>query len=426
MGISLPSVAQRPAATSAGGPDNVSALREAERLLDFLPTILIGLCPELRVRRWNRMAAAVLGVSAAQAAGKTLAEVGIRWDWERVHRGICACRAQGESIRVNDLVYVPAGGAEGVLGLTIHPLTQEADVPGGVTVIGADITERKQMERQLAQSRKLRSIGQLASGIAHEINTPTQYVGDNTRFLLEAFADLMGVLNAYNGLLADARSGGFRPDRVLAVEEAMRQADVDYLSAEIPVAIRHTLEGVERIAKIVRAMKEFAHPGREEKVMADLNGIIETTLTVARNEWKYVADVVTDFDSGLPPLLCHPGEINQVVLNLIVNAAHAIEEAMGPGAGAKGVITVTTRRCDGWAQIRIQDTGAGIPAAVQPRIFDPFFTTKPVGRGTGQGLAICHPVIVEKHGGRISFESEVGCGTTFTVELPLADAGEGA
>jgi PAS domain S-box-containing protein len=409
-----------------GRPDSLPALREAERLLDSLPTILIGLCPQLRVTRWNRMAGAVLGAAAAQVTGRALAEAGIRWDWERVHRGIGACRSQGESIRVDDLAYVRGDGTDGMLGLTIHPVAQEAGSLCAVAVIGADITARKQLERQLAQSQKLRSIGQLASGIAHEINTPTQYVGDNTRFLQDAFADLMDVFNAYAGLLADARSGGFCPDRVQAVEEAVRRADVDYLAAEIPAAVRHTLEGVERIAKIVRAMKEFAHPGREEKVMADLNGIIETTLTVARNEWKYVADVVTDFDPSLPPLACHPGEINQVLLNLVVNAAHAIEEALGTEGGAKGLITVTTRRVSEWAQIRVRDTGAGIPAAVQPRIFDPFFTTKPVGRGTGQGLAICHPVIVEKHGGRISFESEVGRGTTFTIDLPLVAAGEAA
>ena len=407
----------------ADRPVLLPALRQAERLLDQLPTILIGLSPSLRVTRWNQTAAAVLGATADRVMGKPLSEAGIRWDGQRVHRAVTACRAQGGSIRVDDLTYLRADGGEGLLGLTIHPVAGETDAPGGVTVIGADITERKQLERQLAQSQKLRSIGQLASGIAHEINTPTQYVGDNTRFLLEAFADLMSALNAYGELLAAARAGGFCPDRVRAVEEALRRADVDYLSAEIPVAVRHTLEGVERIAKIVRAMKEFAHPGREEKVPADLNGIIETTLTVARNEWKYVADVVTDFDPSLPPVACHPGEINQVVLNLIVNAAHAIEEAIGSTAGGKGLITVSTRRCDGWARVRVQDTGAGIPVAVQPRIFEPFFTTKPVGRGTGQGLAICHPVIVEKHGGRISFESEVGRGTTFTIDLPLTDDG---
>ncbi|MFO7707942.1 MAG: ATP-binding protein [Desulfobacterales bacterium] len=424
--MSLSTATAAPAVPGGKGPDGLPALREAERLLDSLPIILIGLCPQLRVTRWNRTAGTVLGASAAQVIGNPLAEAAIRWDWERVRRGIDLCRSQGESIRLDELAYVRADGTDGMLGLTLHRLIGEAGAAGGLTVIGADITERKQLERQLAQSQKLRSIGQLASGIAHEINTPTQYVGDNTRFLQEAFAELMEVLGAYAGLLADARSGGFCPDRVRALDEALRRADLDYLAAEIPAAVRHTLEGVERIAKIVRAMKEFAHPGREEKVTADLNRIIETTLTVARNEWKYVADVVTDLDPGLPPLFCHPGEINQVVLNLVVNAAHAIEEALGPQAVGKGVITVTTRRCNGWAQVRVQDTGAGIPAAVQPRIFEPFFTTKPVGRGSGQGLAICHPVIVAKHGGRIYFESEAGRGTTFTIELPLAEAGEAA
>jgi signal transduction histidine kinase len=166
-------------------------------------------------------------------------------------------------------------------------------------------------------------------------------------------------------------------------------------------------------------MKEFAHPGREDKVPADLNKIIETTLTVARNEWKYVADLVTDFDCSLPEVLCHPGEINQVILNLVVNAAHAIEDHVKLGRMPKGVITVATRRKDAWAEIQISDTGGGIPEAIRPRIFDPFFTTKEPGRGTGQGLAICHPVIVDKHGGRIFFESEMGRGTTFTINLPL-------
>jgi signal transduction histidine kinase len=292
-------------------------------------------------------------------------------------------------------------------------------------IIGADITERKMLEKQLVQAQKLRSIGQLASGIAHEINTPTQYVGDNIRFLKDAFEDMMRVLRADGELLAAACRGGVAGDLVQHSQDCRNGADLDYLMSEIPVAIQHTLDGVERISKIVRAMKDFAHPGREEKTAADLNQIIDTTVTVARNEWKYVADVKTDFDRSLAPVACHPAEIGQVILNMVINAAHAIEDVVRQGRAAKGVITIATRRRDGWVEIQISDTGGGIPAEIRHRIFDPFFTTKEIGRGTGQGLAICYPVIVEKHGGGVAFESEVGQGTTFTISLPLEEqAGE--
>ena len=411
------------AGLKTGRPDAERALREAEQLLDTLPAILIGLSPSLRVTRWNQLATKVFGGAAAQACGKLLEDAGILWDWDRVRRALNACREEGVSIRVDDVSFVRTNGKDGVLGLTIHPLTRDGDVFLGFTIIGADITERKNLEKQLTQTQKLRSIGQLASGIAHEINTPTQYVGDNTRFLQDAFADLMEVLTQQAGLLRAARSGPVSPEVIRAVDEAIRQADLDYLTREIPLAIRHTLEGIDRIAKIVRAMKEFAHPGREDKVAVDLNKIIETTLTVACSEWKYVADLVTDFDRSLPEVPCHPGEINQVILNLVVNAAHAVEDQVKQGRITKGVITVATRRKDEWVEIQISDTGGGIPEAIRPRIFDPFFTTKESGRGTGQGLAICHPVIVDKHGGRIFFESEVGRGTTFTINLPLEKQG---
>jgi two-component system, NtrC family, sensor kinase len=404
---------------NAGRPDAQRALREAEQLLDTLPTILIGLSQSLRVTRWNQMASKVFGGAATLVCGKLLEDAGIHWDWDRVRRGISACREENVTIRVDDVSFVRTNGKDGMLGLTIHPLTRDGDVFLGFTIIGADITERKNLEKQLTQAQKLRSIGQLASGIAHEINTPTQYVGDNTRFLQDGFADLLVVLTQQACLLRAARSGPVSPEVIRAVDEAIRRADLDYLTSEIPLAISHTLEGVDRIAKIVRAMKEFAHPGREEKVAADLNKIIETTLTVARNEWKYVADLVTEFDRCLPEVTCHPGEINQVILNLVVNAAHAVEDQVKLGRITKGVITVATRRKDDWVEIQISDTGGGIPEEIRPRIFDPFFTTKEPGRGTGQGLAICHPVIVEKHGGRIFFESEVGRGTTFTINLPL-------
>jgi signal transduction histidine kinase len=199
----------------------------------------------------------------------------------------------------------------------------------------------------------------------------------------------------------------------------MEQADTDYLLKEIPHAIDQSLEGLERVAKIVRAMKEFSHPGSEEKRAVDINKAIETTVTVARNEWKYVADVVTQLDSCLPLVPCLGGEFNQVILNLIINAAHAIAGVVGDGSKGKGKITISTRRDGPWVQIAIQDTGTGIPPEIQSRIFEPFFTTKPVGKGTGQGLALAHSAIVNRHQGRIWFESEPGQGTTFFIKLPV-------
>lgn len=284
---------------------------------------------------------------------------------------------------------------------------------------GSDDEQR--LDRQRAQARKMRSIGQLAAGIAHEINTPTQYVGDNIRFLKDAFDDIAGLLRSGQDLLEAARAGAVPPGSVLRLAAEYERADLGYLMVEIPGAIQHALDGVDRISRIVRAIKEFAHPGPAEKSTADVNTIIETTLTVARNEWKYVADLVTDFEPGLPPIPCHPAEINQVILNMLINAAHAIEDAVRHGGRPRGVITVRTRRRGDWVEIQIADTGIGIPNDIRPHIFDPFFTTKAIGRGSGQGLAICYPVIVEKHGGTIAFESEEGQGTTFTLRLPVTD-----
>ncbi len=412
------------ASSHPAGPAHCREANEAEQVLATLPAILIGISPEVRVTRWNEMAGRVLGCGPEIVLGRALGDCGIHWDGERVLAGLERCRREGVPVRVEDLAFARPGGAEGVLGLTINPVQAAQGAPSGFTIIGADITERKNLEKQLAQAQKLRSIGQLASGIAHEINTPTQYVSDNTRFLQDSFADLIAVLNCYAEMLAAVKAGGVTPGMVAQVEDGLAQADLPYLIEEIPLAIQHTLEGIDRISRIVRAMKEFAHPGREEKSLVDLNQIIETTITVARNEWKYVAEMVTDFDRSLPPINCLAAEINQVILNMIVNAAQAIEDLAQQGAARKGTIRVSTQRKGDWAEIRISDTGAGIPEQVRPRIFDPFFTTKEIGRGSGQGLAICYPVIVAKHGGRISFESEVGRGTTFTLWLPLGQGGE--
>ncbi|GAA4428538.1 sensor histidine kinase [Bremerella cremea] len=276
------------------------------------------------------------------------------------------------------------------------------------------------LQMELAQSQKLESVGQLAAGIAHEINTPTQYVGDNIRFLKDSFEDIGDVLEVFDQFLQSVKAGSVDADALAKVEQAMKQADVDYLREEIPQAIDQSLSGVEQVAKIVRAMKDFSHPGGETKTMVNLSESIETTISVARNEWKYVAEVETDFDQSLEDVPCMPGELNQVLLNLIVNAAHAIGDKLGSELTERGTITVGTRRLDNFAEIFVRDTGNGIPDSIRRRIFDPFFTTKPVGKGTGQGLAITYSVVVEKHGGEIDFTSEIGKGTTFSVRLPLA------
>jgi PAS domain S-box-containing protein len=291
-----------------------------------------------------------------------------------------------------------------------------------ILVVARDISEReaaeqarRHMEAELAQAQKLESIGQLAAGIAHEINTPTQYVGDNLRFIQETTSELLDLLEALPppGAGEEEAAPGFR-----AFRERLAQSDLDYLREELPKAACQSLEGVARISKIVGALKEFSHPDSEAKTLADLNRAIESTVAISRNEWKYVADLDLDLDPDLPSLPCHPGGINQVVLNLVVNAAHAIGEVVGH-SGQKGRITVRTRVEGDRVVIQVEDTGAGIPEAVRGRIFDPFFTTKDVGKGSGQGLAIARSVVVDKHGGTIGFESEPGQGTIFTIHLPL-------
>ena len=270
-----------------------------------------------------------------------------------------------------------------------------------------DISERKALESQLVQSQKLESIGQLAAGIAHEINTPIQYVGDNLRALLDNFEDLFALIKIYREQ-TDDRIG----ERREQTRQAEEKLDLAYILEDTPNAIQQAIEGTDRVTEIVRAMKDFSHLDRSKISTIDINQAIKNTLTVARNEYKYVADVKTDF-AELPPVQCFASDLNQVFLNLIVNAAHGIADK----GSDRGQITVKTRSANDQVEIAITDTGAGIPKEIQHRIFDPFFTTKEVGRGTGQGLSIAHQII-RKHTGTISFETEMGVGTTFLIEIP--------
>ncbi len=281
-----------------------------------------------------------------------------------------------------------------------------------------EMEQRSRIEMELRQAQKLESVGRLASGIAHEINTPVQFVSDSCHFMRDAVGDIQRVIEGYRGIVQDVGEGAAAAQDARArADEIEDDADVPYLIENMPLAVGRSIEGLERVATIVRAMKEFAYPERKEKALADINHAIRTTLMVSRNEYKYVADIVTEF-AVLPKVLCHVGELNQVFLNILVNAAHAIQDVV-KGSGARGEIAIRT-----WVEgpdvcIAIRDTGKGIPADIIEKVFDPFFTTKEVGKGTGQGLAIARSVVVDKHSGKLTVQSEVGRGTEFTISLPI-------
>ncbi len=287
--------------------------------------------------------------------------------------------------------------------------------------IARDVTDESRLQQELRLAQKLEAIGQLAAGVAHEINTPAQYVSDNVTFLSESFASLLPLLKSVAGLPKTGQE--VTPVQLDALRQLVQDTDLDYLLVELPNALEQTAAGVVQIKKIVKAMKEFSHPADDVKAI-DLNQVVETTLTVAKNEWKYVADVTLDLATDLPAVACNPSEINQVLLNIIVNAAHAISEAAGGESKKKGEIKISTRADGADVVITISDTGCGIPEAIREKIYDPFFTTKAVGKGTGQGLAIAHRIIRERHRGTIDCESTVGKGTRFVIRLPVTGPAE--
>ncbi len=292
-----------------------------------------------------------------------------------------------------------------------------------------EIKERKEreeklafMQMQLRHAQKMEAIGELAAGVAHEINTPIQYVSGNTRFLRDAFTETNKLIGFCNQLAGQGENGRPDPQTLRELQKLIRESDLSYLSREIPQALEQSLEGLERVMEVTQSMKVFSHPGTRSVTDTDINHALESTATVARNEWKHVADLKWDLAPGLPAVPCLANEINQVFLNLIINAAHAIAEATANGENGKGLITIRTRQRGGHVEISIADTGTGIAEENKDKIFDPFFTTKEIGKGTGQGLAISRNVVVDKHGGTLDFESAPGQGAAFHISLPLIPA----
>ena len=421
-----------------------AALREQltlrDQALDATPTFFVitkQMAPEPIIVYCNKVVADEHGLRREELMGRG---VGTLAEWASRDPGylaeVSAALRAGRTFHYESEVR-RRDGSKFWLGVSIRPIFDGAGRVTHSVSIGADITAKREenlkkqelqdklvaemqerarvvIELQLAQ--KLESVGRLAAGIAHEINTPIQYVGDGVHFLRSAYQDfnrlLDGWRDAVDGLPDDPEHGALR----LEVADLWTKYDVEFLRTEIPKAFERTSDGVERVTNIVKAMKEFAHPDTNEQSPADLNHAIEMTLLVASNEYKYFARVHTDF-GDLPAVVCNIGELNQVFLNLIVNAAHAIHDAGRDST--TGEISISTAVAGDAVLIRVRDNGCGIPPENLSKLYDPFFTTKEVGRGTGQGLAITHSIVVDKHGGNIEVGSSLGTGTEFTIRLPI-------
>jgi two-component system NtrC family sensor kinase len=382
-----------------------------------------GLCTadsEGRVNSVNRAAAEMLGWSEKELLGRSLHDVVHHLPDGNGHS------AQECPLVLSGTEVEPAGEREdryvrrdgGVLEVAHSVSALHVGAPVvGVVVVFRDITELKDRQRRQMETghdQKLEALGRLSAGLAHEINTPIQFVGDNTRFLAEAYQTMLELLLVYRECMGlDSEEQRPWEERKRRAQEAEEKADIEYLAEEVPGAVEQSLEGIDRVASLVRAMKAFSYKDTKEHSYADLNEGIRTTVIVARNEVKYVADVVLDLGE-LPDVLCNLGDLNQVFLNLLVNAADAM-----PEGGKRGTIKITTRVDGPLVVLSFADDGTGIPEEIRKTIFDPFFTTKEVGKGTGQGLALARAVC-EKHGGTIEVNSELGAGTEFVLTLPIS------
>lgn len=404
-------------AAEKAGDELRRSLDETELLVNAMTSILVGVGPDDNIRKWNHAAERIFGTDAESVVGRPLLECSVDWDWPAVLRLIGETRQDSESSRQAEIAFTKQDGGQGLLGLRCTKVAVGGD--GGLLLVGDDITEQLQRQNRRLHSRKLESLGQMAAGIAHEINTPLQYVSDNTSFCADAVADLSLSRERLHALLAVEDQDPAA--KLAALREVIEDEDIAYLLNELPPAVSQTMEGVKRVSKIVRSLRLFMREDKKNHTLSSLREIVEATVTLCRNEWRYVAGVELNLDPELPSLPCAAAELSQALLNIIVNAAQALSEGVDPASGERGSIRISSSLDGDCALLCISDNGPGVPFELQERIFEPFFTTKTVGSGTGQGLSLAREIIVGMHGGEISLVSEPDAGCSFRIRLPLAE-----
>lgn len=397
------------------------AREESERLVQSIDSSLIQIDNDMVIQRWNRGATETFGPGENEAIGQSLEQLPIAWEEPGTLAQIRSSLNKSESTQL-EIQIASDSPQPKMVSLTVYPI-RENNQSRGLLLIGNDLTEQKIMEQQLRQAQRLESVGQLAAGVAHEINTPMQYLGDNLSYLETKIDKLMDFLQATETVIESESGDDIQAEQLEELRTKAKKMKMKRMYEQMPQAVVDSLDGVKNVSRIVNAMKELSHPGSDQKALVSVNQLLQSAATVSRNEWNYVAELNMELDTRLPEIYGFQGELNQCFLNLIVNAAHAIGDKNEEGPQDElGQITLSSELAEGAVIVRISDTGGGIPEKIRKRIFDPFFTTKSVGKGTGQGLALVHSTVVQKHQGLIDFEVEEGVGTTFVIQLPFAGA----
>lgn len=402
---------------------DISHLKQAERRASELARLILESPDEVLIASFETGEFLEVNEGASKKTGyerKELLKLGLDDLFPSVHASCFQSRirdypSSGQGSRSFESTVRRKNGDTYPCRVSLHQATFEDQQVWLLFV--ADLTEQRRLEAKLNQAQKLESLGTLAAGIAHEINTPMQCVVGNFEFLRNSFQRLLQVTD-YAISLLEADQIDWSQERE-KLQELRKQSKYDFHRKQTPLAIDESADSSRRIVSIVRAMKAMSHPGCKEAVETDLHETINNCVMICRNRWKSVAKLELLLSPEVPKIKAYPAELSQVFVNLIVNAADAIAERHDSVQLQPGLITIETKFHQNAVVIRVSDNGCGIPDSIRSRIFDPFFTTKSIGKGTGQGLAITHSVIVEKHHGKINVETQFGMGTTFWLELPI-------